>query len=388
MLNDAFFAEIHNLTRIPLRLVSQGKEYIYASKQHSLRFFPDIIKELSQSRADAAYTISFEHIAFGMVFLPDGYIFLGPAPAFQITGDNITELLAYAGLAEETAEDLLASLSDVPAIELGQFFSLMRCIMHAAGLSASEIVFMDYPPPVKGTEFNVVHRMPEIDPEYIPQQADFGRSIFEAIKYGKVDELQKVLGSMGFIFSDRQLAPPTLEQMKKKIIRMITSAGQAACSGGLSFSTAELMCEHYLDLLDKQLTLRSCVHFFKSMLVDYASRVHRLHDAPRDDALTRRICRDIEDHLHEKISPSLIAEHLNMNVSYLCNHFKATTGQTIVAFINQRKVQEAKYYLEQRGASVTQTAVQLGYTSSSYFNTVFRKETGMTPANYLRIHRP
>ena len=50
-------------------------------------------------------------------------------------------------------------------------------------------------------------------------------------------------------------------------------------------------------------------------------------------------------------------------------------------FINRQKVDMAQKLLAE-GKSVTDTAFALGFNSSSYFSTVFRKFTRMSPGEF------
>mgnify|MGYP005760710971 CR=1 FL=1 len=61
--------------------------------------------------------------------------------------------------------------------------------------------------------------------------------------------------------------------------------------------------------------------------------------------------------------------------------FKEETGVTPREYINHVKIQQAKRLLEQ-GASVTDTALDLGFTTPNYFAVMFKKYTGQTPSEY------
>lgn len=52
-------------------------------------------------------------------------------------------------------------------------------------------------------------------------------------------------------------------------------------------------------------------------------------------------------------------------------------------FINYHKVEQAKRML-QDGKTITQTAMELNFSSSNYFSTVFRRYTSLSPSEYVR----
>lgn len=181
------------------------------------------------------------------------------------------------------------------------------------------------------------------------------------------------------------IAGPTLtkNELHDKFVLALAQASIAATRGGISHTTSEIMIAHYLKLLGATNGFREIVRLFKTMLNDFAVRVHQSYMVETDDTLTRRVCRDIENHLHEKLTPTIVASRMGISVPYLCNQFKLHAGKTVSTYINERKIIEAKYLLEQNGASVTSVALQMGYTTTSYFSSVFKAQTGISPHTYL-----
>ncbi|MDR1641099.1 MAG: helix-turn-helix transcriptional regulator [Clostridiales bacterium] len=64
-----------------------------------------------------------------------------------------------------------------------------------------------------------------------------------------------------------------------------------------------------------------------------------------------------------------------MSESHIGRQFKAQTGKTVTQYINEVKVAEAKRLLDFDELTVTENAMQLGFSSQSYFQTVFKKIT-------------
>ena len=82
----------------------------------------------------------------------------------------------------------------------------------------------------------------------------------------------------------------------------------------------------------------------------------------------------------------MIADHLSLNVSYICRQFKKNTGKTITTYINEVKIDEAKRLIITTDQSIMDIATQLGYSSSNYFHRVFKDIEGITPKKYKEIH--
>lgn len=107
-------------------------------------------------------------------------------------------------------------------------------------------------------------------------------------------------------------------------------------------------------------------------------------DAPGegDRALVRAVSDWLEDNLAQDIDLRTLADRFYVSYTGLNEKFRACTGYPIGAYIHFRRVQRAAAMLE-TGKSVTECAMALGYSSSSYFSVVFKRMMDVTPSAYL-----
>ena len=94
-----------------------------------------------------------------------------------------------------------------------------------------------------------------------------------------------------------------------------------------------------------------------------------------------RAVNTIMDHLQEELTLEELAREAALSVSRFKQKFKQQMGQSPRSFINCQKVEAAKRLLAE-GVSVTETAMELGFSSSSYFSTVFRRYTTLSPRQF------
>lgn len=91
----------------------------------------------------------------------------------------------------------------------------------------------------------------------------------------------------------------------------------------------------------------------------------------------------ILDNITSEVSLEELASIANLSCSQYKQKFKKQMGISPRRFINQQKIEHAKILL-QEGMSVTDIAMLLGFTTSSYFSTVFKKHTLCTPMEYVK----
>lgn len=95
----------------------------------------------------------------------------------------------------------------------------------------------------------------------------------------------------------------------------------------------------------------------------------------------------IEKHYAEAITLDSIANYLGINKSYFCTIFKKVTKQSFCNYTNAIRVDKSKHLLISTDLSILDIALATGFSSSSYFNTVFKKVTGITPLEYRHTHQ-
>lgn len=80
---------------------------------------------------------------------------------------------------------------------------------------------------------------------------------------------------------------------------------------------------------------------------------------------------------------SVCAEHLCMSVNYFSDLIKKMTGESPGRMIRQFVIRQAKNELAS-GLSVAEAAYRLGFEYPAHLSRMFRKETGMTPTDYIQ----
>jgi len=88
----------------------------------------------------------------------------------------------------------------------------------------------------------------------------------------------------------------------------------------------------------------------------------------------------------EPISRSDVAAHVGLSERHLTRCFHQEVGLTPITYLNRYRVKRAKALLDTGEKGVTEIAVEVGFSSSSYFTRVFRDEVGISPRDYLRNH--
>jgi AraC family transcriptional regulator len=105
------------------------------------------------------------------------------------------------------------------------------------------------------------------------------------------------------------------------------------------------------------------------------------NEADRDKLIKAREI--LIQQIGEPITIKELSRKVAMNECYLKKGFKEMFGATIFEFYQSQRMEHAKYLLYEKGLSVTEVSLMLGYSSISHFSTAFKKHTGLKPCELL-----
>jgi len=98
----------------------------------------------------------------------------------------------------------------------------------------------------------------------------------------------------------------------------------------------------------------------------------------------------VTDYIDNNYSASLalrtLAEVSHGSPYHLHRTFKKIKGVTPVEYIQQIRIAKAQQLLLHSGLEVAKVGASVGMANTAYFITLFKKRTGVTPAQYRKEH--
>lgn len=95
----------------------------------------------------------------------------------------------------------------------------------------------------------------------------------------------------------------------------------------------------------------------------------------------------LDDKYKEKITLGELAFIFGTNRTTLCKEFKKTTGTTVLDYVGDKKIDDAKRKIIDTNATFTEISMELNFESIHYFTKFFKKKTGLTPKEFRRAHK-
>lgn len=99
-------------------------------------------------------------------------------------------------------------------------------------------------------------------------------------------------------------------------------------------------------------------------------------------ALSRaqKIRAHVLENIDKDLSLETLARNLGISIGSMQRAFKATYDSTVVDFVRQCRLRQARKAIEQDGLSVSEAAYLAGYSNPANFSTAFKRMFGLTPS--------
>lgn len=104
---------------------------------------------------------------------------------------------------------------------------------------------------------------------------------------------------------------------------------------------------------------------------------------PRSETVNKVLAYLAEHYTEPDFSLGRTARHFYISYAYLSQLFSREMGESFNHYLTGKRLDKAKQLLAD-GVKLEDAALQSGYNDASYFNKVFKKETGRTPGEYRK----
>ena len=108
----------------------------------------------------------------------------------------------------------------------------------------------------------------------------------------------------------------------------------------------------------------------------------------RNDCVERAVG-FIKEHLCEPLPLSRVAAAVSLSPIHFHHTFRSATGKTLRSYVEELRLKRAVNLLSETDKTLTEVALECGFSSQSYFSYAFRRRMGKTPREYVRelFHR-
>ncbi len=298
---------------------------------------------------------------------------LGPIFTSEMTETHLRQLCRKMHLTSETTERLWQFVKEVPTISSSTAFSyagmLHYCVTGCA-VTSDEIEL----------QIERIDRSEDVAWGDVSWHGSWvtEQRLFKSIMEGRLEDFSKInTGNIGNMGGD-----DPLRQAKNEIIVFAVLCSRAAILGGVSVEGALSLSDYFIQMAEAADTVPEVMNIGGEMQKTYVQRVQKAKAHSNFSPLVRACVEYVDTHIFEKISLNAMAQEVGYNENYISRKFKGETGQSLFDYVNQQKIQMAKVILTDKKLSIAEISDRLAFSNPSYFSSVFKKQVGMSPAEY------
>lgn len=385
---------IGNLSGVPIRIY-KNRSLIFS---HSVVWLPvDPIclceDEILDIRSHIGYYTAQFFYSYGIVNYEDYSIISGPTRLTSARVQELRELAFLAGVPSEETDAFVSGMRAVISLPLESLLQMLLSVnffLNEEMLEITDLTIREDEQQMYNAQLGREQAEHKYDQDLLDPVAQevhntyrTEQTLLDLIEKGDVGALDEWLKDAPAV-RPGSIAPDQLRQVKNTLIVTATLASRAAVRGGMDVEDAFSLSDAYIRKCELLQTPDRIINLQYHMVLDFTSQVSNLKLHGNSSALAAAVAEYVRHHLSDPVSTEKIAEKLHFSRTWLSRKFHEETGIPLSDFIRIKKTEEAQRLLRYTDKSLREISVYLGYSSQSHFQTVFKKQLGVTPMQYRR----
>lgn len=344
-------------------------------------------EELRNHVSDTDPIVTADRLGIGWIAqtAEDSFLLLGPFFTLNAAERHVRQMCHEAHFPSSMVEIFLRNLEDLPVIGVNAAMGLSAMLHYCVNLEKiahdSVILCLE-----SGSDQNRSRSEEWSSPKWHGTW-QIEKQMIEAFKRGDLAGFERATRMMSSDQIGEMSNGDPLRQAKNSGIVYTTMLSRAAIEAGVSAEGSYNLSDYYIQRLEASRFVSDVYQILDEMKTVYFQRVRMVISTKQYSAAVRTATEYIRTHVHEKIDLEDIAKEAGYTAYYLSGKFQKETGESINSYIRRQKIETAKQMMETGRWSSVDIAEQLSFSSPSYFASVFRKYSGMTPTEYIEKYR-
>lgn len=228
----------------------------------------------------------------------------------------------------------------------------------------------------------------DIDENYPVRQLRFSSylKLMECIQNGDTKALEENTAevSNGNMPTHQLYKADYMRSLKNSYIKLCSMACYAAIEKNAPYYKMLDLSDEFIRQAEKADNAIEIFTLMKKTLFEFtrAVEISRIQTFSKP---VRQALDYIHTHYEEKITLEMLAGQVHLSPFYLSTLIKKETGLMLPDNINSVRIEESKKLLFNKNISIVEVAEQVGFNYPNHFSTVFKKFTGVTPMEYVKI---
>ena len=219
-----------------------------------------------------------------------------------------------------------------------------------------------------------------ISMQALENRYDLENQLLQAVTQGLTHKAEHMLVNMSAGHLEQRSTDPVRNLQNYSII-MNTLLRKAAENGMVHPLYIDKLSSDFGRKIESITTLDALYKLQREMIHKYCLLVKN-HSLKGYSLLVQKVITQIDSDLTADLSLNALAEHLNVNASYLSSLFRKETGSTLTEYVNRKRVEHGILLLNSTSLQIQTIAQYCGISDVNYFTKLFKKHYNKTPKEY------
>jgi AraC-like DNA-binding protein len=389
---------LNTVTKIDIRLINQDgnaalqivNHYLPSVLQNFDNEYQTINETLRSNQSNSYYhyvnSYGLEYIASGIWYKRafHGCIVIGPFISSTSVMEFVSDIIAKNNLPVSQRQQLDGFYKSLSVITSNDYSSIGELLVNMCKHKHIESQVINTNIIIPTINHEKLKDSLNESKQIIEMRYETEKKLMNAIAKGDKDavaHLSKVSTDI-LDFSNRIPESP-IRSAKNITLVLNTLCRIAAERGNLHPVYIHNISEKFAILIERAPNLNHLKNLCEIMINEYCDIV-KSYSTKNYSPIVKKAVDYIHFNLEDPLTLNDIAATLNVNPSHLSRKFKEDTNMNIIEYINLKRVDEAKLYLQRRNTSITEVAFMVGFNDHNYFTRVFKKITSLTPTQYMK----
>ena len=182
----------------------------------------------------------------------------------------------------------------------------------------------------------------------------------------------------------QKLQSETVMQGRIRVLSVVLATAHQFLQADVDFSDIFGQPVDYFEKIKRIEDVRSLrlwMTNYLSWVADYSSSQLNV---TQTDAVTRAKHYIMEHYQNPDLTLKEVAEYVDLSEKYFTTKFTKECGETFLSYLTGMRVQKAKELIRTTTFKMYEIGEMVGYNNPEHFNRIFKKYTGMSPAQYRK----
>lgn len=200
---------------------------------------------------------------------------------------------------------------------------------------------------------------------------------------GNIEEVRRMIRQLAFKYFIKSKG--RIDVIKGFCIELVTMLARVSTERGVTFEDSYKIETLKLNELESSETVEQVLYWLLVVSNSYIAMMTNKKVEPNDLIIGKVKDYILENYSSNKLCLESVAKSNYFSEDYLNKMFKKHTGKTIMEYVIDVRISQAKELLKGSNRSIKEIVESVGYSDRSYFSRSFKKAVGVSPSEYRKM---